>query len=187
MYQDAKSLLENALDQQEKKYGLAHPNTIDCLNQLVDFYKSQNKFDDATQVLRDALAIRENHPNLGLAHSETARSLDQLVSHYRDQGKLKDATKILEEALARRMDKLGEEDPETIRCQSQLDNLSENLNKIKPKRTLGKQAAQSSQKEVSRPKSKSSIQRTTRRTVDDTALLKDLPKPFNSRLSWGNR
>ncbi len=135
-YQDAKSLLENALDKQEEKRGLAHPNTIDCLNQLVDFYKIQNKFDDATQVLRDALARRENHPNLGLAHSETARSLDQLVGHYRDQGKLKDATKILEEALARRMDKLGENDPETIRCQSQLDNLSENLKKIKPRRTL---------------------------------------------------
>ena len=67
------------------------------LNNLANVYRDQGKYGEAEDLLKRALAIREQA--LGANHPDVAASLVNLANVYRDQGKYGEAEGLYKRAL----------------------------------------------------------------------------------------
>ncbi len=74
---DAKKLLQRAMDLQEKLLGSEHPDLIDSINAMAELYTNQQKYNEAEPLLYKSLAIGEQ--TLGSDHPSVANCLDDLA------------------------------------------------------------------------------------------------------------
>ena len=86
----------------EKKLGTEHPETATILNGLANCYNNQDKYSEAEQLSKRALAIYEHYEKkFGTEeHPFTAIILNGLASLYDNQGKYSEAEKSYKQALA---------------------------------------------------------------------------------------
>lgn len=76
LYQEAESLLDEALELRRRLLGASHPDVASSLAHRGVLYRLQGRFDDAETVLREALAIQEK--TLGEEHIDIGLTLRQL-------------------------------------------------------------------------------------------------------------
>jgi tetratricopeptide (TPR) repeat protein len=110
-FQEAESLLQEALTSAETQYGLDDPNTSYLLNNLAALYNKQGKNEEAEAFYQRDLAICEK--TLGPEHPDTAITLNNLAEVYREYGKYEEAEPLYQRALAIREKVLGPEHPDT--------------------------------------------------------------------------
>lgn len=109
-YQEARHLLERALELREKFCGAEHPVTADSLNNLAGLLGVLREFAAARPLLERALAIREKA--LGPDHPDVASHLNNLGSLLRAQSDLASAKLLYQRALAIREKALGLDHPD---------------------------------------------------------------------------
>lgn len=92
-----------------------------CLFSVINvlFFRDQNKYKEAANLLNDALAIREK--TLGENHPAVAATLNNLAVLYGKRGKYKEAEPLCKRALDIREKVLGREHPDVAK---QLNNLA---------------------------------------------------------------
>jgi tetratricopeptide (TPR) repeat protein len=112
-FQNAKPVLEQALEINRKTLGEEHLDTAIILNNLGILLNSMGEYAAARPYLKQALEI--NRKVLGEEHPETAQSFGKLGSLAQAIGDYAAARPYLEQALEIRRKVLGEEHPDTAK------------------------------------------------------------------------
>ena len=117
-FQEAKTLLQDALNIYEKKYGVDHPFSASTLNNLAQAEKQLNNMEPAEKYYKRVLKIDKrlhgtNHPNY-------ATTLINLAILYSSLGRVEDAKAHYKEGLAIREKVLGINHPSYLNT---LENL----------------------------------------------------------------
>uniref|UniRef100_A0A914D8K7 Kinesin light chain n=1 Tax=Acrobeloides nanus TaxID=290746 RepID=A0A914D8K7_9BILA len=99
--------------------GRNHPDVATMLNILALVYRDQKKYKEATNLLNEALAIREKC--LGEDHPTVAATLNNLAVLYGKRGQYKEAEPLCKRALEIRERVLGQDHPDVAK---QLNNLA---------------------------------------------------------------
>ncbi|MEE9141574.1 MAG: tetratricopeptide repeat protein, partial [Gammaproteobacteria bacterium] len=97
LYNDAKPLLESALDTRRGLYGDKHVDVAQSQNQLGWNLALNAEYERAEQLYRNALASRREL--LGEEHPEVADSMVGLALVLRDQGEYEEAEQLLRDSL----------------------------------------------------------------------------------------
>ena len=106
----AESLTLRALEINEKRYGPAHPNVADELNNLGELYANQGQYARAEPFQRRALAIREQA--LGPDHPKVAQSLSNLAGSFlQTMNRVVEAELLLRRALGMERRATGQTSP----------------------------------------------------------------------------
>ncbi|KAJ8598956.1 hypothetical protein CTAYLR_009935 [Chrysophaeum taylorii] len=100
-YDEARGLLEDALDAYTKQFGSEHENVATILNNLAALLRDQGKLKEAEPLFRRAIEIGK--VTLGENHPDLARRLNNLAVLLENQGKYDEA-----EPLHRRAIEIGE-------------------------------------------------------------------------------
>lgn len=100
------------------KRGEAHPDTLDCMNNLAASYLAADKLDLALPLFELVLKLKKTQ--LGSDHPETLGSMNNLASAYQNARKLELAVLLYEETLKIMKVKLGVDHPDTLACLSNL-------------------------------------------------------------------
>jgi tetratricopeptide (TPR) repeat protein len=87
-YAEALQVAEQRLALSEQTYGLEHPMSATCLNDVGTFVQAYGQFDRAEQLFEGASRIHKKH--LGDAHPHNIAALNNLALLYQAKG---DATK----------------------------------------------------------------------------------------------
>ena len=95
-----------------KILGVEHPSTLTGMNNLALVLNQQGKYEEAEEMHRQALALRETV--LGKEHPNTLRSMNNLALVLESQGKYEEAEEIYRQALALKETVLGKEHPDTL-------------------------------------------------------------------------
>lgn len=103
------------------------PGTATFLNSLAETYDEQEKYDQAEQLFKRVLAIREK--TLGLENIDTVKSLDTLVKFYLRRDKCNEAEPLCKQVLAIREKTLGSEHSDTMEAMVMLAFLYTKWNK----------------------------------------------------------
>ncbi|KAJ8599531.1 hypothetical protein CTAYLR_004038 [Chrysophaeum taylorii] len=120
MYDEARGLLEDALDAYTKLFGSEHENVATVLNNhLAAVLESQGKLEEAETLYRRAIEIGK--VTLGENHPDLATWLNNLGVLLHDQGKLEEAEPLLRRALEIDEETLGPSHPEVA---TDLSNLA---------------------------------------------------------------
>uniref|UniRef100_A0A674JPI5 Kinesin light chain n=1 Tax=Terrapene triunguis TaxID=2587831 RepID=A0A674JPI5_9SAUR len=98
------------------------------LNILALVYRDQNKYKEATDLLNDALDIREQA--LGVEHPAVAATLNNLAVLYGKRGKYKEAEPLCKRALEIREKVLGPTHPDVAKQLNNLALLCQNQSKF---------------------------------------------------------
>ena len=96
-FEDARPLLQEALNLNRKVNGDAHRDTITSMNQLGVLLLDDAKPADAEPLLRGALAATLK--SQGSTHPDTLNARNNIVSLLLRQGKLSEAEKILDQLV----------------------------------------------------------------------------------------
>lgn len=72
-------------EQQKGKMGSSHPDYLDCLQYLAEFYLHLDRLTDAEPILTECLERRKHA--LGVQHPDTIHTLDTLANLYNVTGK----------------------------------------------------------------------------------------------------
>jgi tetratricopeptide (TPR) repeat protein/Cdc6-like AAA superfamily ATPase len=107
-YAEAEAFLTSALETL-KAARPAHPDIMTYMDNLAVVYLAQRRYNEAAQLLKDVLEIREGTPEPDL--SDVATTLNTLGGLYNEQGKYADAEPLLKRALAIRENTLGKDHP----------------------------------------------------------------------------
>jgi len=107
-----RSLLERAVDLQQKMLGPEAPETLTSKSLLSVILLEQNNYAEAERLQSETLAARRRV--LGLEHPDTVRSMSRLAGVYSWQGRNSEAEELEREALAIDRRVLGPEHPETL-------------------------------------------------------------------------
>ena len=105
-FSEAERLIKELLkDARQKNDG----ETAKQLNQLALVYRSQGKYDEATELYKEALLIDEK--TIGKEHPDYATNLNNLANVYHSQGKYDEAIELYKEALLIDEKTIGKEHP----------------------------------------------------------------------------
>jgi non-specific serine/threonine protein kinase/serine/threonine-protein kinase len=118
LYEEAETLLEQAVETREDLLGGDTLEVAESLNNLAELYRRQGSYEQAQELARRALAIRE--AALGTDDPKLAESLTTLAWSLGDQGRHEEAGPLFERALALREANLDPLDPEVAGSQSDL-------------------------------------------------------------------
>jgi CHAT domain-containing protein/Tfp pilus assembly protein PilF len=110
-YDEARSLVERALEIRERLLGAEHPDVATGIDGLAGVYFDRGEYVKAEPLYLRALAIREKA--LGKDHPATAESLNNLAAVYTLQGKYGQAEPLYKRALDIREKALGDDHPDT--------------------------------------------------------------------------
>jgi CHAT domain-containing protein len=108
-FDEARPLVERALEVREKSLGPEHPDVAASLNNLAELYRAKGDYAKAEPLHQRALAIREKA--LGPDHPDVAGSLNNLAILYRDKGDHVKAEPLYQRALAIGEKALGPDHP----------------------------------------------------------------------------
>ncbi|KIX10312.1 uncharacterized protein Z518_01394 [Rhinocladiella mackenziei CBS 650.93] len=123
-------LLESMVQKTMMKiHGKEHPDTLTCMSNLALVLSHQGKYDEAEQMHRDVLGIRQKYDEaeqmhrdvlgitqkvLGMEHPDTLASMNNLAAVLSHQGKYDEAERILRDVLEITQKVLGMEHPSTL-------------------------------------------------------------------------
>ena len=134
---EAEPLMRRAVAIFEKSYGAEHPNVATNLSNLAALLQATNRLAEAEPLMRRALAIDEEsygqeHPNVAIRLNNLAvllRAKYQGVSHDSDSRAtlLAEAEPLMRRAVAIWRTSLGDEHPNTLTGQRNLDALLDEL------------------------------------------------------------
>ncbi len=110
-YEEAESLLKQALSIHQEQLGASHPLTAQSLHNLALLYLVQGRYKEAEPLYRRALPIYEDL--LGASHPQTAAIVCDLAELYRGQGRYEEAEPLHRQALSIRQEQLGASHPLT--------------------------------------------------------------------------
>jgi tetratricopeptide (TPR) repeat protein len=82
-------LFVEALKEFQKACGKEHPDAIDCMNGLAEWYTAQHRFGEAESLLIKAVEISSR--TLGDTHPHTLESLNNLIDLYEAWNKAEEA------------------------------------------------------------------------------------------------
>jgi tetratricopeptide (TPR) repeat protein len=85
--------------------GKEHPSTLMSMNSLAMVLKDQGKYEQAEEMLRQALRLRETV--LGKEHPSTLMSMNNLAGVLMDQGKYERAEEMLQQSWSYRIQPLS--------------------------------------------------------------------------------
>ncbi len=120
-YDEARPLVEHALEIREKALGPEHPAVAVSLNNLANLYHNKGDYTRAEPLHQRALGIREK--TLGPEHPNVAASLNNLANLYHDKGDYAKGELLHQRALAIREKSLGPEHPAVAVSLNNLANL----------------------------------------------------------------
>ncbi|MCP3959037.1 MAG: serine/threonine protein kinase [bacterium] len=109
-YEQARDLLEEALEIRRRELGEDHLETAVCLDLLASLYHDQGDYEGAEPLYRRALEIREI--SLGPDHQHVAASLNNLAFLHLAQGQDEPAEPLLLRALEIQRKVFGEDHPD---------------------------------------------------------------------------
>jgi len=92
--------------------GAAHPSTLTSMNNLANVLDNQGKYEQAEEMHRQALRLKETV--LGKEHPSTLTSMSNLASVLRNQGKYEEAEQMHRQTLELRETVLGKEHHDTL-------------------------------------------------------------------------
>ena len=118
--EEAIPLAKRALKLREKALGPRHREVGDAKANLAILYMATNKYEDAEQQLKQALAIYEKEPGDDLAVAKTSESLASVFAVKREYAK---AEQLYRRAISIKENKLGAKHPEFLSSLSQLADL----------------------------------------------------------------
>ncbi|HLI05308.1 MAG TPA: tetratricopeptide repeat protein [Ktedonobacteraceae bacterium] len=104
-YEEAASLLRQALAMREQLFGTIHPDVAQSAHQLASLYWLRGQFEQAEPFFLQAIAIRRQ--TLGPDHPAVADCLNDLALLYGNQGRYEQAEALYHQALS-----LYERDPQ---------------------------------------------------------------------------
>jgi tetratricopeptide (TPR) repeat protein len=106
-----------------ERAGKEHPSTLMSMNNLATVLRDQGKYEQAEEMYRQALRLRETI--LGKEHPDTLTSVDNLALLLSCQGKYEQAEEMHRQTIRLRETILGKEHPATL---TSIDNLAVVLN-----------------------------------------------------------
>ena len=121
-------LLRNDLEEEEKKLGSEHPETLNTVNNLGRLLQAQCKMDKAEPLLRRALKGRERV--LGIDHPSTLSSVNHLAWLFKAQGNLDEAEPLCRRAFSGSERTLGIDHPNTLGSVNNLGVLLQDQGKL---------------------------------------------------------
>jgi tetratricopeptide (TPR) repeat protein len=122
-FDEAKPLLERALESWRSSLGDKHPNVAVGWNNLARYHMVRKEFALAEPMLRKAIEIWES--SFGTAHPDYAKGLYNLGSLFQMQGKSRGAEELFRRALAAAEPALGPGSPQTRQIMEALAGLYE--------------------------------------------------------------
>jgi tetratricopeptide (TPR) repeat protein/transcriptional regulator with XRE-family HTH domain len=143
-YEQAESLLQQALVIRQQILDDDHPDTARTLNDLGVLYLTQSKYQQAEPLLQNALAIRQM--KLGVEHPDTATSLNNRALLYYEQGRYPLAEQMYREALEIRRRVLNPGHPDIAQSLNNLAELYTVLGKFSQAESLYEEALSSQEK-----------------------------------------
>lgn len=111
-YARAEALLERALAESRRVFGIDHPETLRSTGDLALVYWHQGRYAEAEPLYLEAIDAQKRA--LGEGHPDTLRSLNRLAILYRAQRRFSAAEAIYLETLEARRRTLGNEAQETL-------------------------------------------------------------------------
>ena len=109
LYDEARTLLEEAVDRRRSLYGDDHLETLASMSSLAGVFENEGKYDEATRLYREILqTYREQHGN---NHAEVADVMNGLALALNAEGKFDEAEQLHREALGINRRILPEDDP----------------------------------------------------------------------------
>jgi tetratricopeptide (TPR) repeat protein/transcriptional regulator with XRE-family HTH domain len=97
-YEEAASLLKQAIAMREQLFGSAHPDVAQSAHALATLYWFRGWYEQAEPLFQQAIAIRQQ--TLGPEHLDLAESLNDLALLYGNQGRYEQAEPLYHQALA---------------------------------------------------------------------------------------
>jgi eukaryotic-like serine/threonine-protein kinase len=127
-YEEAKTLLDRALEARKLKLGEDHPNTTKTIHDFGILYREKGKYDKAENLLTEAHQKRQM--TLGNDHPHTLTTIYELAVLYQNKGDYRKSAPLLLEAFHGRKTKLGPEHPHAIKSLEQLIQLYQAWGKL---------------------------------------------------------
>lgn len=124
-YVEVEPLYEKVLEHYKQQFGIEHPATRNCMNNLGMLYKFWGKYKEAQKLLEEILAYRKRF--LGISHPYTAISLSNLGDLFQEIGRYNEAETLYQQALAVREKILGLDHPDTALSLNNLAGTYESL------------------------------------------------------------
>ncbi|GET38927.1 peptidase-like protein [Microseira wollei NIES-4236] len=118
-FKEATPLAEQLVALRRRQVGNAHPKVVQNLGNLAILYASQGRYDEAEQLLEEALAIDRR---LGRENLSNSASFSNLALLYESLGRYSEAEKLHKEALDVRRSQFGEEHPRVAQSLGNLAN-----------------------------------------------------------------
>ncbi len=143
-YEQAESLLQQALTIRQQVLEVNHPDTARTLNDLGVLYLTQGKYQQAEPLLQKALAIRQK--KLGVEHPDTAANLNNRALLYYEQGRYSSAERMYQEALEIRRRVLKPGHPDIAQSLNNLAQLYTVQGKFSQAESLYEEALSSQEK-----------------------------------------
>jgi tetratricopeptide (TPR) repeat protein len=120
LYARARSLLENALEIQQRVLGPENQDTLRSMNSLGTVLNHEGRYAEAEKLHRETLSIRRRV--LGPESQDTLSSMNSLANDLWSEGHYPEAEKLFRETLSIRRRVLGPENPGTLTVMSNLAN-----------------------------------------------------------------
>jgi tetratricopeptide (TPR) repeat protein len=117
--------------------GAKHPSTLISMNALALVLSDQGKYEQAEEICRQALRLRETV--LNKEHPDTLTSMDNLALVLNGQGKYEQAEEMHQQALRLRETVLGKEHPDTLTRMENLATVLRDQDKYKPAEEMYRQ------------------------------------------------
>jgi serine/threonine protein kinase/tetratricopeptide (TPR) repeat protein len=146
LYEQARTMLERALELKKKIYGEDSLSVADTLQNLGIVLDSQGRYDEAAADFRKALEIRSR--KLGPDDPDVARTLNSLAINYWNQEKYAEAEPLFERSLAIKEKTLGPDHPDLANTLINLAILKHTQKKYAESEALFKRALAISEKKL---------------------------------------
>lgn len=137
-YRTAAEFYEQSLTIQIKILGEAHPDLIECVNNLVELYDAEGRFKDAEALAEKSFTILQNTDNPNVI--QLANSLHNLGLVYESQGRYNEAIPHYEKAFDLKLKTLGELHLDVAQTLNNLAKVNYSIGQYKKAESLHKKA-----------------------------------------------
>ena len=137
-FDEAESLMRQALAINEAAFGNQHPNVAAGLNNLALLLKDTNRFEEAEPMMRQALAIDE--ATFGNKDPEVATDLNNLALLLKDANRFEEAEPLMRQALAINEAAFGNQHPNVAAGLNNLALLLKDTNRFEEAEPLMRKA-----------------------------------------------
>jgi len=111
-FKEADALYRKVLDEQVRRLGQDHPETLRTRHNIATSLQRQRKYEQAERLFRETIAARRRV--LGDAHPDTLRSMNQLAGTLRSANRYAEAEALYRRTLEGRRRTLGKDHQDTL-------------------------------------------------------------------------